>query len=253
MFPHMTRPVKGRQDPNEVPNATTMDEMSKRNYDRVQEQTTAIDAALAVGVKRIVYLSFLSAAADATFLLARDHYHCEAHIKNSGVAFTFLRMSLYADLVPYFVPASGIIREAAGFGKIAWVARDDLADVAVAVLSGSGHDGQTYDVTGPEALTMTETAEQLTSLVGRPIRYEMITPPQARAAIIAEWDTERRAQQGVGFDQYEVEARLSHFVEIATGEVSQVSDIVPKLTGHPAQRLVECLRKRPETYQHLLA
>ena len=242
----------GRQHPDDRPNATTVAQMAQRPYDRVQQQTTAIDAALAVGVQRIVYLSFMSAAADATFLLARDHFHCEEHIRTSGAAFTILRMSLYADLVPTFVGRDNVIREAAGEGRAAWVARDDLADVAAAVLTGSGHDGKIYDVTGPEALTMAQTAEQLSQVFNRPIRYEMLTPPEARAAIIHEWDTVRREETGVGFDEYEVEARLSHFLEIATGELCRVSDTIPKLTGHPAQTLADCVRQHPEYAQHLV-
>src|SRR4030042_1821239 len=66
-------------------------------YDRLQEQCTAADAAAAVGVRRIVSISFMSAAPDATFILAHDHYFTEEHIRTIGVDYTFLRMSLYND------------------------------------------------------------------------------------------------------------------------------------------------------------
>jgi len=65
--------------------------------DRVQQHRTAVDAALAAGVRRIVYLSFLGAAEDATFTLARDHWHTEQHIRAAGLPWTFLRMNLYMD------------------------------------------------------------------------------------------------------------------------------------------------------------
>ena len=58
------------------------------SYDRLQQHIAAIVAAAAVGVQRIVYLSFLSAAADATFILARDHFHTEEYMRATGVAFT---------------------------------------------------------------------------------------------------------------------------------------------------------------------
>jgi NAD(P)H dehydrogenase (quinone) len=69
-------------------------------YDRLQQHVTAIDVAAAVGVKRIVYLSAINAAADATFILSKDHYYTEEHIRTIGVPFTSLRMSLYTDHVP---------------------------------------------------------------------------------------------------------------------------------------------------------
>src|SRR4051794_9466312 len=57
--------------------------------DRVAQHKTAVDAALAAGVRRIVYLSFLGASPDATFTLARDHWATEEHIKATGVTHTF--------------------------------------------------------------------------------------------------------------------------------------------------------------------
>ena len=68
--------------------------------DRVQQHKTAVDAAVAAGVARIVYLSFFNAAPDATFTLARDHWATEEHIRATGVTWTFLRMNLYMDFMP---------------------------------------------------------------------------------------------------------------------------------------------------------
>jgi uncharacterized protein YbjT (DUF2867 family) len=224
------------------------------SYDREKQQITAVDAAVAVGVHRIVYLSFVNAAADATFVLARDHFHTEEHIRAVGVRFTFLRMSLYADHVPKHVSADGVIRGPAGLGRAAWVTRDDLADVAVAVLTQSGHEGYTYDVTGPEALTYAETAEQLSIVTGRNISYQAVTPHEARTTRMIsgldKYDAERIAQTGSGLSDDEVEVWVTHFMQIATGELSTVSDAVPRLTGHKAQTLADYLRNHPESYRH---
>lgn len=70
--------------------------------DRVRDHVSAIDAAAAAGVRRIVYLSFMSAAPDATFTFARDHDATEEHIRASGLAHTFLRSCMYAEYVPVF-------------------------------------------------------------------------------------------------------------------------------------------------------
>jgi uncharacterized protein YbjT (DUF2867 family) len=225
-------------------------------YDRLQQQVTAVDAAVAAGVKHIVYLSILNAAPDATFILARDHFYTEEHIRTAGIPFTFLRTSLYTDNVPKSVSADDVIRAPAGSGRANWVTRDDIADVAVAVLTGTGHEGLAYDVTGPEALTMTETAERLSAVVGRKIVYQSQTPQEARTtrstSRLAEFEAERRSWTGHGLDEYEAEVFVTHFLQIAKGELATVSNTVPELTGHPAQSLTVYLERHPESYRHLL-
>jgi NAD(P)H dehydrogenase (quinone) len=226
-------------------------------YDRLQQQTTAIDAAAAVGVKRIVYLSVLNAAPDSTFILAPDHYYTEEHIKAIGMPFTFLRVCLYTDHVPLGVSPDGVIRAPAGEGRVAWVTRDDIADVAVAVMVEGGHEGHTYDVTGPEALTMAETAACLSFVTGRNITYHMQTAHEARATRATSrldgFEAQRKALTGSGLSNYEVEVLVTHFLQIATGELATVSDTVPRLTGHPAQSLADYLQTHPESYRHLLS
>jgi NAD(P)H dehydrogenase (quinone) len=225
-------------------------------YDRLQQQITAVDAAVASGVEHIVYLSVVHASPDATFILARDHFYTEEHIRASGLEFTFLRASLYMDNVPQCVSAGDVIRAPAGRGRAAWVARDDIADVAAAVLAGKGHEGCTYDITGPEALTMYETAERLSMAVGRTIVYQPQTPRQARktrtTSRLETFEAERRMLTGHGLDDYEVEVFVTHYMQIAVGDLAGVSDAVPSLAGHPAQSLGEYLGCHPESYRHLL-
>lgn len=84
--------------------------------DRVEQHVAAVDAARAARVERIVYLSFLAAAPDATFTFARDHFRTEQHVRASGAAFTFLRPSLYLDLVPSWIGRDDVIRGPAGEG-----------------------------------------------------------------------------------------------------------------------------------------
>jgi len=225
-------------------------------YDRLQQQRIAVDAAVSAGVQHIVYLSVVNATPDATFILADDHFYTEQHIRASGMLFTFLRASLYTDNVPQYVSADGAIRAPAGEGRATWVTRDDISESAVAVLTGTGHSGRTYDVTGPEAITMAETAERLSAAMKRKIVYQAQTPQEARAtrttSRLEKYDAERRMLTGQGLDDYEVEVFVTHFLQIAAGDLANISDTVPKLTGHPAQSLEEYLRQHPESYRHLL-
>jgi NAD(P)H dehydrogenase (quinone) len=225
-------------------------------YDRRQQHFAAVDAAVDAGVKHIIYLSMINAAPDATFILSHDHFHTEEHIRNSGVPFTFLRVGLYTDNVPQCVSADDVIRAPAGEGRSAWVTRDDIADVAAAVLTRTGHLGRTYDITGPEALTMTETAEILSAAVKRKIAYQAQSPQEARTtrstSRLEKFEAERRFLTGQGLDDYEVEVFVTHFLQIATGELAEVSNVVPDLTGHAAQSLAKYLQQHPESYRHLL-
>jgi uncharacterized protein YbjT (DUF2867 family) len=106
--------------------------------DRVQQHITFIDAAVAAGAQRIVYVSFFGASPTATFTLARDHWATEEHLRSARVAYTILRDNIYADFAPYFIGTDGNIRGPAGNGRAAVVAQADIAEVAVAVLSGDG-------------------------------------------------------------------------------------------------------------------
>jgi uncharacterized protein YbjT (DUF2867 family) len=199
--------------------------------DRVGLHRGAIDAALAAGVRRIVYTSFLAAAADATFTFARDHWHTEQHIRETGVPFTFLRDGLYQDFLPYLVGPDSVIRGPAGDGRTAPVARDDIADVAAAVLLHRGrHDGCTYDLTGPASLTMAEVAEELSRATGRPITYHAETLDEAY-----------RSRSHFGAPRWEVDGWVSTYAAIATGELDIVSDAVSQVTGHPPMSVAELL------------
>jgi len=209
--------------------------------DRVRLHSGAVDAAVAAGVQRIVYVSFLACSPDATFTFARDHWHTEEHVRGSGVRHTILRDSLYLDVFPLFAGGDGVIRGPAGDGRVAAVARDDVADVAVAVLLGDGHDGRTYDLTGPEAFTLQQAAEALSRASGRTVTYHAETLDEAYAS-----------RAGYGAPHWEVTGWVTTYAAIAAGELDLVSDTVATVAGHPPMDLAEFLRRNPATWRHLV-
>ncbi|AOS64395.1 SDR family oxidoreductase [Actinoalloteichus hymeniacidonis] len=202
---------------------------------RVQQQTTAVDAAVAAGVEHLVYLSFLGADPDATFTFARDHFRTEEHIRATGVAFTFLRPSLYLDSVPEWVGEDDVLRGPAGDGQVAWVSREDVAQTARAVLTGDGHAGRVYDITGPQLLTLAQTAQVLETFAHRPIGYQNQTLADARAS---------RAGQG---ESWEIEGWITSYAAIATGEMAVRNDVVKRLTGRDPLSLADFLRTDSDT------
>jgi NAD(P)H dehydrogenase (quinone) len=225
--------------------ATLLLVSASEDRDRVRLHTTAVDAAVAAGVGRVVYTSFFGAARDCTFTFGRDHWHTEEALKASGLRHTFLRDNLYIDFLSLMVGADGVIRGPAGDGRVAAVARDDIADAAVVLLLAGGDDaalqnGRGYDMTGPEALTLAEVAGELSRFAGRPITYQEETIEEAYAS---------RASYGA--PDWEVDGWVSTYTAIANGDLERVSGDLAALAGHPPMRLAEFLRDNPDSYRHL--
>jgi NAD(P)H dehydrogenase (quinone) len=217
---------------------------------RRAEHLATVSSAAAAGVRRIVYLSFLGAAPDSTFTLGRDHYFTEVAIRERGIAFTFLRDSLYQDYLPFMTGEDGVIRGPAGTGRLSAVARDDVAELAAVVLRESDggaadhtrHDGVAYAVTGPEALTLAEVAEQLTVASGRPVSFHDETEVEAY---------ESRARYNA--PAFEVEGWVTSYQSVGVGEMSEVSGDVERILGRPPISFAEFLSTHPESYAHLVA
>jgi NAD(P)H dehydrogenase (quinone) len=207
---------------------------------RVAEHISAIDAAVAAGVERIVYLSFGGAAPDAIFTLARDHYATEQHIRTTGVPFTFLRMNIYLDFIPSMVSPAGVITGPAGEGRVAAVLRDDIADAAAAVLTSNGHDGKTYDLTGLEAFTATEAAALMSRASGKPINFHNESVEEAYASRAA-----------YAAPDWEVAGWVTSYTAIAGGQLETVTDGVRRLAGHEPMTLAEYLDAHPESLDHV--
>ena len=200
--------------------------------ERLLQHRTFIAAAAAAGVGHVVYTSFSGASPDATFTLGRDHADTEAALRESGMAFTFLRDNFYLDVLPLFADETGTIRGPAGDGRVAAVARADVADVATAVLRDpESHAGATYTLTGPESLTLTEFAARAGAVLGRELRFENETVEEAYASRAQAYDVA----------QWQLDAWVSTYTAFANGTVAEVTDDVRRLTGHPARTLEETL------------
>jgi NAD(P)H dehydrogenase (quinone) len=200
--------------------------------DRVDRHKSFIDGAVRAGVDQLVYISFYRASPSATFTLARDHWATEEYIKRAGLAYTILRDNLYADFFGAMVGEDGVIRGPAGDGRVAAVAQDDIADVAAAVLQQPvAHRGATYNLTGPEALTLGEVATMITEVTGRTVTFQDETLDEAYAS---------RAIYGA--PAWQVDAWVSTYTAIAAGELDGVSVDVERISGHPATSLASLLR-----------
>ena len=169
-----------------------------------------MDAAAAAGVRKIMYLSFVGARSDSSFTLGRDHWATEERIRRAGVAWTFPRMNFYLDFLPLMADPDGVIEGPAGDGRAALVTRDDVADVIAELLVRGGHDGETHDITGPEALTLGDAAARLSAATGRRYAFRHQTVPEAYAS---------RAVHGA--PDWQLDAWVSTYTAIANGDVGE--------------------------------
>ena len=207
--------------------------------DRISLHRSAIEGARLAGVERIVYTSFMGAAPNATFPYARDHCATEQAVREAGISLTAMRNALHADVAPRFVGEDGVIRAPAGHGRLAWVARADVARLAAVLLVEPGHEGQTYDVSGPHAIDLHETARILTKATRRAITYHAETLDEARGS---------RA----GHPDWLVEGWIGSYLMLGTGEGSVTSHTIEVLTGQRPMTLSEFLASEPESFAHLL-
>jgi len=208
--------------------------------DRVSLHRKAIEGARLAGVERIVYTSFMGAAPNATFPFARDHSDTEQAVREAGISLTSMRNALYADVAPRFVGQDGVIRAPAGHGRVAWVARADVARLGAALLTEPGHEGQTYDVSGPHAIDLHETARILTRATRRAITYHPESLDEARVS---------RA----GHPDWLVDAWIGSYLMLDTGEGSVTSHTIEHLTGQRPMTLAELLAAEPSSFAHLVS
>lgn len=202
---------------------------------RLEQHRTFIDTAAAAGVRHVVYTSFAAAAPDAIFTLARDHFITEEYLKASGMAWTMLRDNFYQDVMELFAGDDGVIRGPAGDGRVSLVARADVARVAASILTDpAAHAGQTYDLTGPEALTLAEVAATIARVRGTEASYYDETLEEAYAS---------RAPYGA--PDWQVDAWVSTYTAIASNALAPVSGDVERVTGTAPMTFEAYLRSTP--------
>ena len=189
------------------------------------QQKRFADLAAAAGVRHLVVLSQLAAAEDSPVRFLRYHAVVERHVRDLGIGYTFLRPNLFFQgLLALAKPiaAEGRFFAPIGDAPVSAVDVRDIADVAAATLTQAGHEGATYTLTGPAAVTHAEMATALSAALGREITFTDV-PPEAFAESL----------HGV-LPPWQVEGLLEDYAHYRRGEAAMVSTAVAEVTGHPA-------------------
>ncbi|MFE3524036.1 SDR family oxidoreductase [Streptomyces sp. NPDC059161] len=200
---------------------------------RVPQHTAVIEAAKAAGVAQLAYTGILGGPG-ADFALAAEHKATEQLILDSRLPYTFLRNGWYtenytANLAP--VLAHGAVVSNAGEGRIASAARADYAAAAAAVLTGDGHLGRAYELSGDVAWSLAEYAAEVAAASGKAISYTPLTP-EAHLAVLT--------GAGVPAAFAEILVDVDHAIE--RGLLAATSGDLARLIGRPTTPLAASVR-----------
>jgi NAD(P)H dehydrogenase (quinone) len=219
---------------------------------RVVQHKAAIDAAAKAGVKHIAYTSFIGIDDPANPAEVRhDHIETEQLIRASGMAWTMLRDAHYADAM-ILMAGPGVMQSGqwisnAGKGLEAMVWRDDCVAAAVAVMTSDGHEGQTYNITGPELQTFEEVTVILSEVTGKPISYVSVDDKQQYAMFDAMGIPRRPVDdQTVGGLPWNSDDMVTFGQAIREGFLEVCTKDVERLTGRPARSVRQMIEENVE-------
>lgn len=203
---------------------------------RMDQHGAAIDAARAAGVEHLVFTSMprVDDVDHPTGLLAEEYRDSEALVRASGLPWTMLRNAPYTELhiverMQDAIRAGEIVSNAVS-GGVSFISRRDCAATAAAVLTTEGHQGMSYDVTGPAAITYDELAAAAAAATGHPVRFTRATDQEIREGLAQAGVPEMFAEMFVGWGP-----------AVQRGYYSDVTDVVERLTGTPPASVVDVL------------
>lgn len=214
---------------------------------RVVQHKAAIDAAAAGGVKHILYTSFIGIDDPRNPAEVRhDHIETEELIRASGMDWTMLRDAHYADAMILMAGPSALATgkwvSNTGDGKEAMVWRDDCVACAVAVLTSPGHEGKTYNITGPELQTFDEVAAIIREVTGCSLEHVTVSDEDQYAMFDAMGIPRRPVDdQSVNGIPWNSDDMVTFGQAIREGFLAICTDDVEQLTGRKARSVREMI------------
>ncbi|HHQ14945.1 MAG TPA: SDR family oxidoreductase [Chromatiales bacterium] len=181
------------------------------------------DLAKSAGVQHLVKLSSMEAGAEATAPIPKLHWASEEHIRASGLAWTMIRPNFFMQNLLSNAPTIKSMRKfflPMGKARTAMIDARDIGAVIAEALSGSGHEGQSYDITGPELLDFHEVAERFSEVLGTRIEY-VDQPPEAYREMLSKFLT----------SEWHLNAVCELFEQIAAGGLERITDTFRQVTG----------------------
>lgn len=206
-----------------------------------QQQLRFVELARQAGIRHLVKLSQWAADRQSPVRFLRYHAAVEEAIQASGMAYTFLRPNLFMQGLLGFresIAHQGRFYAAIGDAKVSAVDVRDIAAAAAAALTEPGHEGRTYHLTGPEALTHADMAARLTSALHYPITFQDIPAEAMRAALL-----------GAGFPAWQAEGLIEDYAHYHRGEAAEITTDVQQATGATPRSFADFARDYAPAFQ----
>ncbi len=205
--------------------------LSPQSPRQPQWEQQVIDAATQAGVGHVVKLSVPWAAPDAALVFSRWHGQIERYLAQSSLPHTLLRPSNFMQnflMSAQLVADQGVLYGMTGEGRVGFIDTRDIAAVAATLLTNPRHQGTSYTLTGPEALSAAEVAERLSAAIGRQVRYVDVGP-----------DAFRQGLRDAGLPGWLVDGVVEGNTLLAAGHGAAVTDEVARLTGRPPRTFAQ--------------
>lgn len=209
--------------------------ISTMSHDRAEQQLRVVDAAAAAGVRHIVYtgLAIHDVRTSVIHDLMISHFQTEDRIRSSGMDWTLLRNTMYAEAIPQIAGPKALtdgIFLPGGTGRVPYALRAEMAEATANLLLQDGHAGRTYSITGNAAWSYADIAAGLSRLTGRSLAYHDI-PAEAL----------RESLQAAGMPEFPIWLTLGTLADIKSGQYEIRSPDLEILLGRPSKSLDEVL------------
>jgi NAD(P)H dehydrogenase (quinone) len=204
--------------------------------DPLAQHAKAIDAAKAVGARRIVYTSHMAASATSAFPPARDHAATERMLAGSGLAWTALRHGFYAEscLLMHDAGLKAGLIEAPADGKVSWTTHADLAEADAIILADEGRfDGPTPPLTAAEAIDLDDLARIATDVLSVAVQRTLVPDKSFKAGMIAR-----------GVPEGAVAIALGLYVAARAGEFATVNPTLAELLAREPMNVRQLIAER---------
>lgn len=205
--------------------------ISTMDLNRFEQHKNVVDAAKAQGVKHLIYTSIAikDIHTSGVKLLMESHFQTEDYIKASGLSYTILRNTMYADALTQILGNNALnqdINLPGGNGKVPYVLRREMGEATANLLLQNGHENKTYNIIGSQSWSYADIAKALSELSGNRVNYRDISEVDFEAAL-----------KQTGFTDFAIYLHTGTIQDIKNTQYELASNTLETLLGRPTATL----------------
>jgi uncharacterized protein YbjT (DUF2867 family) len=204
---------------------------------QAQQAQNVIEAAKRAGNPHIVRHSMWGSEKSR---IVKQGDQVEEAVESSGLPWTMLRPTFFMQntmMAAQTIASDGMIYWDMKDGKLGMIDIRDIVDVAVTVLTGSGHEGKSYILTGPEAISLHDVANTFSKVLGKEVKYVSVPGEAALQSMV-----------GMGFPEWIAKGYVELSEGFSENFANRVTDNVATLTGHPARSFEQFARDYAQVF-----